>query len=78
MGPSIIGSQLHSSPIIASPLPNHSAARPTPQVENKFRLDLKTDEEAERYMLNMIDESVNSLWSDWADGIHNIAVKYFK
>ncbi len=47
-------------------------------MENKFRLDLKTDEEAERYMLNMIDESVNSLWSDWADGIHNIAVKYFK
>jgi hypothetical protein len=48
------------------------------QVESKFRLDLKTDEEAERYMLNLIEESVTSLWSDMADGIHNIAVKYFK
>jgi len=46
------------------------------KVQEKFRLDL-TDEEAEAYILSLVDESVNALFPQAVDIFHNWAL-YWK
>jgi len=58
------------------PYKTHAHTHAKQKVEKQFRLDL-TDEEAEYYMLSLINESVNALFPPLMDKIHKWAL-YWK